>query len=317
MIKQVKIATIWRCAVSVMLLSIVSSLALGFPLVQDEEEDTARRIWNKQFMDSRASVGKAIAKSPKSNPTRPGATQPKTDSDVTAPGASSAKASADVASGELIGVTLWRLRPATTNDDQRILLQQAFLPERVEADTTFTKRDRVRLAIEVPREGNSYLYIIDREVYPDGTMSDPYLIFPLQSTRGGDNVVTAGKPIEIPARDDALPWFDLSQPPMRKDRVGERLMLIISPKPLDFPLSNQPLKLDPAQVAAWEKQWSGPTEKREAKIGATKTWTTNEKDAGEGKRLLMQGDPLPQTIYRILGKQGGTVLVNLQLQVTQ
>jgi hypothetical protein len=276
-----------RCAVVVMLLSLCNPLTMAIQSAQKEREDETRGLWNKQFMAARArkTAAKTTAKA------RPGV------------------------DGELIGVTFWRLRPATASDDQRILLQQQLLPERVGADTTFSRSDRVRLGIEVPRQGKSYLYIIDREVYPDGSVSDPHLIFPLKSTRGGNNVVTAGKIIEIPARGDKSPYFDLSLPTLREDRVGERLTIIVSPKRLNLPLSNKPLKLDPAQVAQWESQWGGPTERREARGGAGKGWTVEEKGAGEGKRILRQDDPLPQTIYLVKVKPSGPVAVTVPLRI--
>src|SRR6185369_6020575 len=78
--------------------------------------------------------------------------------------------------GEVIGLTIWRLRAsrATDNKDARLLLEDEsnkeveWTPERVEADTIFAAGDRVKLGIESPRNG--YLYVIDREQYTDGTV---------------------------------------------------------------------------------------------------------------------------------------------------
>ena len=47
--------------------------------------------------------------------------------------------------------------------------------ERIDTGAPLALGDRVRLTIESPNGG--FLYVIDREVYDDGTTSDPYLIF--------------------------------------------------------------------------------------------------------------------------------------------
>ena len=42
-------------------------------------------------------------------------------------------------------------------------------------------------------------------MYGDGSTSDPYLIFPTQRVRGGDNAVGAGKVVELPEH-EPIPW---------------------------------------------------------------------------------------------------------------
>jgi hypothetical protein len=107
----------------------------------------------------------------------------------------------------MLGVTVWRLRPASAADgkDSRLLLQdedkdadKEWTPERVEAETAFVSGDRVRLSIESSRPG--YLYVIDRELYDDGTASEPYLIFPTRRLHGGNNTVAAGKSSSFQSR---------------------------------------------------------------------------------------------------------------------
>ena len=140
-----------------------------------------------------------------------------------------AAAAATAAPGELVGVTVWRLRRSKASDsgDSRLLVQETenqrtesveWTPERVEAETPFAAGDRVRLSIESPRAG--YLYVVDRELYADGTTSDPYLIFPTRRMRDGDNSVRAGKVIELPDKSA----FKLT--PLRADYQGERLTIL-------------------------------------------------------------------------------------------
>jgi hypothetical protein len=206
---------------------------------------------------------------------------------------------------ELIGVTIWRIR-----DDQ-----DKSTAERATADTLFAEGERLRLSIEAPRRSDSYLYVIDREVYADGSTSDPYLIFPSQSTPEGGNVVTAGKPVFIPARGDEFPYFIMER--ARKDQIREELTIIITPKPLNLPLGrpDSPVKLERAQVAQWEKQWGGRVERLEERGGAGKHWTVAEKEADKGERRLVQGDPLPQTIYLVKAKTGAPMMLDVTLQI--
>src|SRR5690349_23992390 len=49
---------------------------------------------------------------------------------------------------------------------------------------------------------SGYLYVFDREVYADKSLGEPYLIFPTTALRGGDNLVKAGRVVEIPSHDD-------------------------------------------------------------------------------------------------------------------
>jgi hypothetical protein len=225
------------------------------------------------------------------------------------------------------------LRSATVEDKQdrkRLLLQQvsdqnsSFLPERVSADMRFKEGSLVRLSLEAPRQTRSYLYVFDHEVYNDGTTSDTYQIFPSQTTPPGGNVVEPGKVIFVPAQGDPIPWFTLKRTEGARILVSEMLTIIVSPEPLPanlvipvrlaadltLPKLNKPMK-------ELEEDYGGPTEKREASKGDGNLWTVAEKEAGEGKRLLLQQDPLPQTIYLVRVKPGAPFLVRLPLLLAQ
>jgi len=122
------------------------------------------------------------------------------------------------------------------------------------------------------------------------------------------------KIIYVPAQGDPIPYFTLQR--SRKDQISESLTIIVSPEPLPLGAGLRQLdSAEAAQLTQWEKQWGGPTERREARGGAGTGWTAAEKEAGEGKRLLVQGDPLPQTIYRVAIKPGGPVLVTVPLRI--
>jgi Domain of unknown function (DUF4384) len=223
------------------------------------------------------------------------------------------------AASEEIGVTVWRLRPAQSGDmGARVLVldglkQAEWTPERIEADTPLNIGDRVRLTIESPRPG--FLYIIDREQYADGSLGEPMLIFPTTQTRGGDNRVSPGKLIDIPAQEDQYSYFTAQPGGSRRDQTAEVLTIILLPQALPLQITNQPLKLSDTQVNDWEKVWGGTAERLELVGGAGRTWTNEEKLAGAAKgRQLTQGGPPPQTVYRVARKAGGPLLVTVPLK---
>ncbi|MGH9841106.1 MAG: hypothetical protein ACREEM_20320 [Blastocatellia bacterium] len=230
---------------------------------------------------------------------------------------------------ELIGVTVWRLRPPTSRDNRRTprrLIEtpvaaagqpaaQAgqLLAERANSDEIFTEEQLLQLDIEAPRNRGNHLYVIEREVYADGSMSAPELIFPTRQTPPGDRLIHAGKSACVPSPNRAF-RLQLS----RKDQIREQITIIVSPEPLNLQLGEGPRQLDraeAAQMALWEKEWAGGPERYEARDQAGKPMTIAEKEAGEGKRKLVPTDPLPQTIYRVKAGAGKAVLVNVSLQV--
>ena len=246
--------------------------------------------------------------------------QPRTYRSTTSTASPSELRKSASATEAVIGVTLWRLRPAQSadNQDARILEHKAsksteWTPERIEAETRIKEGERVRVSIESPSTG--YLYVIDREQYADGSLGDAYLIFPTARTRGGNNSVVAGRVVEFPAQEDNPPYFTLTR--SRPDHVAEVLTLIVSPQPLaELAAGAEPLKVTAAKLSQWEKEWGGRTEQFELEGGAGLPYTKAEKSAGgDGSRMLTQGDPLPQTVLRLSAKPGTPVLAKIVLRI--
>src|SRR5262249_13141915 len=158
---------------------------------------------------------------------------------------------------------------------------------------------------EVPTSG--YLYVIDREQYKDGSMSPPYLIYPNWQTRTGDNVVAPGRLIEIPDRREEVKAFVLAP---RADEVSEVLSLLVTPEPLTgLKIGDEPLKLDAAAYAGWEKKWGVQAEQFELTGGPDGAWSDKEVQAGGDHTVkLTQNDALPQTLYRLNAKPGNPVM---------
>src|SRR5206468_2537319 len=117
------------------------------------------------------------------------------------------------------------LRPVAPDeavDRATIFLEagRSFVAERVEGTTLFKPGDRVRVSIESGRRG--YLYLLDREMYADGSTGEPYLIFPTDRLRDGDNRVRAGRVVEVPALSDSPSYFKMTS--SRPDQMGEELI---------------------------------------------------------------------------------------------
>jgi hypothetical protein len=300
----------------------ISLCLIGVSIARAQGDDAPRRLWDGAFLKKRAE-----AKTPAPASKKPAYKRVKTNKPATLNNASQSSQSQNTATqnkpaeqdeGEVIGLTIWRLRPSRTADDReaRLLLEEAsskeleWTPERVEADTIFASGERVRLGVESPRDG--YLYVIDREQYRDGSVSDPYLIFPSLNNRDGANSVAAGKLIELPGRSAV---FRLD--PLRPDYAGEVLTIVVTPEPLkDVKPGTGPVKLNSETVAKWESQWEVDFERFEMVGGAGKSYTKAEKEAGQdGSRSLTQNDAMPQTLYQVNVKSGAPLLVKVPLRI--
>jgi hypothetical protein len=255
--------------------------------------DRARGLWDKTFESARPRTRR--------NRNRPPASQ------ITEANA-------------LIGITIWRLRGPelqTGSEKPRSLehkpevIPSNLQAERVETNTLFRQDDSIRIGIEVPHDG--FLYVIDREVYVDGSLGDPVLIFPTKRTRGGDNKVYPGRLIEIPAQTDRPPYFTFQR--TRKEQVSDRLTIIVSPFRFAIEIPYQASRLERSVVTKWENLWSASSERRDAAGNAGKQRTRAEQEAVEGKRLLARGDPLPQTIFRASVRPGSPLLITVPLRI--
>jgi hypothetical protein len=278
------------------LLGAVAAIA---PIIVQGQTEETRSIVPEAFLKARPAAPKAAA------------TGAPLYRRVSRPGA---KAPAGTVSE--IGVTIWKLRAAAPGDTARLLVQDPqgavqWTPQRVEAGTPLALGDRVRVSVESPRDG--YLYVIDREQYADGTTSEPYLIFPTTRARGGDNRVTAGRLIELPAQTDAPPFFTLQA--TRPNQVAELITVLISQQPLmDVTPGTGPQALSRETVARWEKEAGSTVEQLEMVGGAGRAWSNQEQRAGaDATRLLTQQDPPPQTVFRVVTTNASLVATRFTL----
>lgn len=247
------------------------------------------------------------------------------------------KKTADDAAGfsldkaQKIGLTLWKMEKiksensaAAETSDARDLVHQVngFVPERVSVESLFRTGDRVRLSVESPTD--SYLYVLNCEVYDDNTTGRLSLIFPTKATRGGQNFLTAGSPIEFPAATDDPGYFEFRPQSKTKKTVAEALIFMVTKKPIEgFTPQNAPLIINYNQLEKWQKKWSGRTQIWESEGGAGKFYTQAEFEsaaeirtrgiASDG-RALGTDEPEPLTLFAIETSSDDGLLFTLLLR---
>lgn len=274
---------------------VILFLITGTLVVAQKSDEATRKLWDTAYIAPAA--GKKTARRHSSRKYRIATPNVPID---------------NVVPESVVGVTIWRLRPAGRADSgERIIVHddnaKEYVPERISQNTKLNAGDRVRISVEAA--GNGYLYVIDRELYADGTLGEPYLIFPTTRTLNGDNQVSVGKLAEIPAQEDSPPFFTIRK--SRPDQVAEMVSVLVTPTPLEgVQITDKAQKLTEAQVAKWEKSWSDSVGRLEMeRVG--QTWTREEKDAA-GTRALTASAPPPQMLfYRPKSNEG--IFVKLRL----
>ena len=201
-----------------------------------------------------------------------------------------------------LGLTIWKLSPRVgfLNDQK-----SRWEARRVEADAKFRAGDLLRLSIESPRGG--YLYVINRDLFPDGSPGETNLIFP---KRGENNLLEGGRLIDIPAQDQLPFKFD-----PKPNQSGEHLVIIVTSRPLSLPPYDQTLPISTAQLMEWEERWGSLTRHFELNGGAGQARTLVEQEAAspKGWRQLTRDDPSPQTIFYLTPKNVDGLLLELML----
>jgi hypothetical protein len=234
-----------------------------------------------------------------------------------------------VTTGADLGVTIWRLRETRPNDDtaavepKRIAIRKkgasvdaVMIAERADSTTHFADGDLIRLSIEVPVGG--FVYIIDRERYVDGGVSEPYLIFPSVVDAGQSDRGAPGRLLYVPNEVDYFELTSLNEKGPRKN--AELFTVILSPTPIEGlkPLAadEQVRKLDATQFSAWERQFGGKVWSFEQEHGAGVTITKVERDATvRGTSTLTEADPLPQTVFHIARAAAGPVMLTIPVRI--
>lgn len=300
-----------RDVCSVVILLIFGLIFAGNTFAQDEEKSIKSEVLMKDRPPSKRStsnssrktvryrfVRKSVRKKPRVNP------EPKRVKMEDA----------------LLGLTVWKLRPADReapddeSDDEDSL-------ERIEADMPLKDGERIRLSVE-SLSHKGYLYVIDRELYSDGSYSSPKLIYPTLLSQNRNSLIRPGDLIFIP---QGSRHFRVKSKQAEKTQVAEVLTFIISPKPL-IKLSDLQMKaidIPLSQFEDWIDKWEpDDTALLEEIDGAGKTITLVEqsvgqesaKDLTEQSNRLSPDDPTPQTVFRSRIRSGTPYLVNVSIK---
>lgn len=227
----------------------------------------------------------------------------------------------------MLGLTVWKMRPASEKDEVKELMEEAAgckvtQPEytwaRNESETPLEVCDLIRLSVE-SLSHSGYLYVVDRELYGDGTYGAPKLVYPTLLSAGASNPISPGDSIFVP---ESGAKFRVKAEQNEKTQVAEVLTVIISPKQLfeRSALKTKAINLPPQQFADWLKRWEVETVLLEQEDGAGEPITQIEQTASEAAKglteesSLSQTDPAPQSIFRALIKKGDPFLVNVFLK---
>jgi hypothetical protein len=221
----------------------------------------------------------------------------------------------EFAKAQKLGITLWKFEQrknvsiglnAKQSDGRSIthpIDDSAVV--RVNQDTVFSVGDRIRLSVESPTTG--YLYVANCEVYEDGSFGDPTVIFPTKRTRGGQNFLAVGSPIELPAIDDRPNYFLFTASKSNRKVIAESLVFVVTKSIMsDFEIPEDSTLLAKNRLEIWEKKWAGRTEIWEIDDKEKREYTEAEFESGsevlhEGEeskgRSLTVSEPEPQTLF--------------------
>ena len=193
---------------------------------------------------------------------------------------------------------------------------------RVSQDTIFRVGDKIRLSVESPTAG--YLYVANCEVYEDGSVGQPMVVFPTKRTRGGINFLAVGSPIEFPAIGDRPNYFLFTKSLSSKKVVAEALVFVVTKSPIpNFVIPEDTVELGENRLAVWEKKWTGRTEIWEVEGLEKREYTQAEYESGseilrEGEtsqeRALKADEPEPQTLYAVESPADDGMLFTLILR---
>lgn len=222
-----------------------------------------------------------------------------------------------------IGVNLWHMKLAdsTAPVKMRGLKHKEvdpdgvrdWTPEHLMLNREVAEGDSLRVSIESARTG--YLYVVDRDMYGNGSKSAPVLIFPTKRLHGGDNAVQPGRPVEIPDFMDKPPVFTVER--TRSDQTAIELIVIVTPKPLsEIAIQKSEQRLSADQVGRWQKQWGTDIELTEDAAIVGKLYTPAEQlAASDPSRPLGHNDPPPMSLFHRKGHPGEAMFVSAAIKM--
>lgn len=252
-----------------------------------------------------------------------------------------------------LGITLSRARPPTETElsnaavakvkgciqwlEKKCVGRHEMVLARMTDDTAVSDRDQIQMNIEYLAyldlagkkrlENIGYLYVVNREQYPNGKYSKARLIFPTLNTYEGDNRVLPGRTVAMP--EPERPWT-ISRSESRTAQAFETYTVIVSPRPLrdlsggELQLDTSPLILEEELMASWVPAEDATNLRGDLEDGNGQLITERELKSGGpvgSKRRgtfddnddLKKSDPPPQIIFSKLIKPGGKMVVTIRL----
>ena len=300
-------------------LGLMISLSLA---VSSQVNDDTRGLIPKEYA---AQLSKTIAKK------RPRSRRKRRLSPITYAPAS--RDNSPMAPGFDVGVTFWRLRPARKVDDPVVVEPKRIVkrikgkevetiirltPERVDSEAQFSDGEKLRVSIEAPFE--SYVYILNQERYANGTLSDPFLIYPGRSDIRVNKRAGPGRLVYLPEEPDYFEIFTLN--PGGKKKSGEMFTIVLSSglvaalPPLEG--TEDTREIDQVLFNRLQHDLGGAVWKFKQIGGARRNITRVEKRAGpKGGELLDDVDPQPETIYHVARRADGIVLFQIAIKMAR
>lgn len=239
-----------------------------------------------------------------------------------------------------MGMTLWRVRPVTEKDEQSRLRREWMTWEQNDHEVVVTRisdkepipnQELVQMTIEYLPDVNGraanragYLYVINREQFPDGSLRNARLIFPTLLTYEGDNRLLPGKTVTLP---DPKRPFIISRAVSAETQTSEVYTIILAPISLNSELPQAlrrtAMALPPQLVASWERRWAVHEVRADLKDGVGRVRTERERDSSgdveetrstkDSAEDLTQDDAAPQTVFRSIVRPGTGMLFTVRV----
>lgn len=252
-----------------------------------------------------------------------------------------------------LGITLSRARLPTETElsnaevakvkgciqwqEKKCLARHDMVLARMSDDTAVSDREQIQMSIEYlayldlagkKRSDNiGYLYVVNREQYPNGKYNKAHLIFPTLNTYEGDNRVLPGRTVAMP--EPERPWT-IARSESRTAQAFETYTVIVSPRPLkdlsggELQLDTSPLILDEKLLSSWVRAEDPASLRGDLEKGDGQLITERELKSGgpmgskrrgtfDDKDDLKKSDPPPQIIFSKLVKPGDKLVVTVRL----
>lgn len=195
-----------------------------------------------------------------------------------------------------IGVTIWRLSSSNEGTTKELIdpadVNAHEVYQIVTALEPLINGDRITITLDLINRP-AWLYIINREVLPDGTKGVPRLIFPTNNIQQRAQTYPGGRAV--------LPGAGRTFKVETKNQgAAESLTIILSPYELPelTPIGNGAMRLPEEKVKNWEAQWqvnvSGASLKMYPSANPTNGISKEIVDPADGRMT----NP-PQQVYRL------------------